>query len=129
MSVSVHRCSIVNSHGHVLLDKYGRPKERVTDFRTSVSGIRPKNLREGTHMLYVNNTYANVCAYAHTGMYTHTYVHTSVCMYISYLRKYVCTFVRMYVCIMFIYVYTYVHAYVYVHTYVCSVCVNNSMCV
>jgi RNA exonuclease 4 len=40
------RCSIVNSHGHVLLDKYGRPKERVTDFRTSVSGIRPKNLRE-----------------------------------------------------------------------------------
>eukprot|EP00039_Didymoeca_costata_P023252 m.6490 g.6490 ORF g.6490 m.6490 type:complete len:337 (-) comp3538_c0_seq1:67-1077(-) len=38
------RCSIVNRYGHVLYDSYVRPKEKVTDYRTWVSGIVPKNL-------------------------------------------------------------------------------------
>ena len=46
-SAQLFRCAIVNSHGHVLFDKFVRPKERVTDFRTCVSGIRPRNLKEG----------------------------------------------------------------------------------
>lgn len=38
------RVSIVDFHGHVVLDAYIKPREKVTDFRTSVSGIRPSDL-------------------------------------------------------------------------------------
>ncbi|CAG8483461.1 6009_t:CDS:2 [Ambispora leptoticha] len=38
------RVSIVNFHGVVILDKYVRPIERITDFRTPISGITPKLL-------------------------------------------------------------------------------------
>lgn len=36
---------MVNSAGNVLLDSFVRPNERVTDFRTRVSGVRPADLR------------------------------------------------------------------------------------
>ena len=39
------RVSIVNYHGHVLMDKYVRPKHRIVDFRTWVSGIHPHDLK------------------------------------------------------------------------------------
>ncbi|VEL18750.1 unnamed protein product [Protopolystoma xenopodis] len=39
------RVSLVNQHGQILLDLYVRPKERVVDFRTRVSGIRSSDLR------------------------------------------------------------------------------------
>ncbi|KAG0204906.1 3'-5' exonuclease [Mortierella sp. GBA30] len=38
------RVSIVNYYGVTILDLYVRPLERVTDFRTAVSGITPKHL-------------------------------------------------------------------------------------
>ena len=41
------RVSLVNAHGHVLLDSYVRPKERVVDFRTHVSGVRPVDVKAG----------------------------------------------------------------------------------
>ncbi|KAA3674412.1 transcription elongation factor SPT5 [Paragonimus westermani] len=41
------RVSIVNQFGHQLLDAYVRPKERITDYRTPYSGIRPADLRPG----------------------------------------------------------------------------------
>ncbi|KAI9027150.1 ribonuclease H-like domain-containing protein [Phycomyces nitens] len=41
------RVSIVNYNGAVLMDKYVQPQERVTDYRTHVSGIEPKHLEEG----------------------------------------------------------------------------------
>ena len=40
------RVSIVNYNGHVLMDKFVRPKKRITDFRTWVSGVHPWNLKE-----------------------------------------------------------------------------------
>lgn len=40
------RVCIVNSAGNVLVDRFVRPKEKVTDFRTKVSGVRPSDLRE-----------------------------------------------------------------------------------
>jgi len=40
------RVCIVNNCGHVLLDAYCRPRERIVDFRTRVSGIRPSDLRD-----------------------------------------------------------------------------------
>lgn len=36
---------IVNNEGAVLMDKFVRPKERITDFRTRYSGVRPIDLR------------------------------------------------------------------------------------
>uniref|UniRef100_A0A8L8KSU5 RNA exonuclease 4 n=1 Tax=Heligmosomoides polygyrus TaxID=6339 RepID=A0A8L8KSU5_HELPZ len=41
------RVSIVNEEGHIVYDKYVKPRERVTDFRTSVSGIRPADIAKG----------------------------------------------------------------------------------
>lgn len=38
------RASVVNYEGEVLLDTFVRVPERVTDFRTHVSGVRPKNI-------------------------------------------------------------------------------------
>ena len=38
------RVSIVNYFGHCVYDKYVKPMEDITDFRTHVSGIRPSNL-------------------------------------------------------------------------------------
>ncbi|XP_065191034.1 uncharacterized protein LOC135822238 [Sycon ciliatum] len=40
------RCSIVNHHGHVLYDTFVQPLEDVTDFRTRVSGVRPRDLKD-----------------------------------------------------------------------------------
>lgn len=39
------RVSIVNYYGHVVLDKFVKPKERVTDWRTWVSGVTPKHMK------------------------------------------------------------------------------------
>ena len=41
------RCSIVNHHGNVLYDSYVAPMDRVTDYRTRFSGIRPRDLVGG----------------------------------------------------------------------------------
>lgn len=38
------RVSIVNQYGHPIYDKYVKPTETVTDYRTAFSGIRPHNL-------------------------------------------------------------------------------------
>ncbi|KAI8923506.1 ribonuclease H-like domain-containing protein [Entophlyctis helioformis] len=39
------RVSIVNYHGHVVLDAFVKAEERVTDYRTHVSGITPALLK------------------------------------------------------------------------------------
>ncbi|KAJ6216983.1 hypothetical protein RDWZM_008140 [Blomia tropicalis] len=41
------RVSMVNLYGHCVYDKYVKPVEEVTDYRTQVSGIRPENLVNG----------------------------------------------------------------------------------
>ena len=38
------RVCVVNQAGNVLLDEYVKQKERVTDYRTRFSGIRPADL-------------------------------------------------------------------------------------
>ncbi len=38
------RLSLVNYHGQVLLDVYVKPVEKVVDFRTTVSGIKPGHI-------------------------------------------------------------------------------------
>lgn len=51
------RVSIVNYFGQVLLDAYVRPTERVTDWRTKYSGIRPADVlnSEGTPVTNVTD--------------------------------------------------------------------------
>ncbi|OMH83411.1 RNA exonuclease 4 [Zancudomyces culisetae] len=39
------RVSIVNFYGKVVMDKYVKPKNKVYDYRTWVSGIKPKHLQ------------------------------------------------------------------------------------
>ncbi|XP_073397260.1 RNA exonuclease 4 [Dendrobates tinctorius] len=41
------RVSIVNQFGKCIYDKFVKPTERVTDYRTAVSGIRPKDVKNG----------------------------------------------------------------------------------
>lgn len=41
------RISIVNHFGHCVYDKYVKPTEKVTDYRTYVSGIRPEDIEKG----------------------------------------------------------------------------------
>ncbi|EPS93894.1 hypothetical protein FOMPIDRAFT_1170159 [Fomitopsis schrenkii] len=41
---SLARVSVVNYYGHVLLDVFVRQRERVVDYRTQWSGIRPKDM-------------------------------------------------------------------------------------
>ena len=41
---SLARVSLVNFEGHVVLDAFVKQKERVTDYRTAVSGVRAVDL-------------------------------------------------------------------------------------
>ncbi|XP_069604121.1 RNA exonuclease 4 [Ranitomeya imitator] len=41
------RVSIVNQFGKCIYDKFVKPTEHVTDYRTAVSGIRPKDVKNG----------------------------------------------------------------------------------
>ena len=47
------RVSIVNHFGNCIYDKYVKPREKVTDYRTAVSGIRPKDIEHGKIKLTV----------------------------------------------------------------------------
>jgi DNA polymerase III epsilon subunit-like protein len=40
------RVSLVNYHGEVIMDEYVLPQEHIIDYRTAVSGITPKLLRD-----------------------------------------------------------------------------------
>ena len=44
------RVSVVNFFGQVLLDSFVKPQERVTDYRTKWSGVRPKDLVDGMNL-------------------------------------------------------------------------------
>lgn len=55
------RCSIVGYDGKVLYDKHVRPVEKVTDFRTHVSGIRSRSLKKAIPFAQVGLCLAHVC--------------------------------------------------------------------
>ncbi|ANB15966.1 Rex4p [Sugiyamaella lignohabitans] len=49
------RVSIVNYFGYVLLDTFVRPSERVTDWRTWVSGVTPRSVQGAPSLREVQN--------------------------------------------------------------------------
>jgi len=49
----VARVSMVNQYGACIYDKFVRPTERVTDYRTKVSGVRRADLLNGMRRLGV----------------------------------------------------------------------------
>lgn len=54
------RVSIVNQYGKCVYDKYVKPTEPVTDYRTAVSGIRPENLKQGEEFEVVKKEVAEI---------------------------------------------------------------------
>lgn len=56
------RVSIVNFYGYVVYDKYVRPTEKVTDWRTWVSGITPKHMKEAITFKQAQSEAAKILA-------------------------------------------------------------------
>ncbi|XP_075438577.1 RNA exonuclease 4 [Ascaphus truei] len=54
------RVSIVNHFGKCVYDKYIKPTERVTNYRTAVSGIRPQNIRHGEQFKVVQKEVSEI---------------------------------------------------------------------
>uniref|UniRef100_A0A1A7XHM2 RNA exonuclease 4 n=1 Tax=Iconisemion striatum TaxID=60296 RepID=A0A1A7XHM2_9TELE len=54
------RVSIVNMFGKCIYDKFVKPTEKVTDYRTAVSGIRPEDIKDGEDMQTVQKEVANI---------------------------------------------------------------------
>lgn len=54
------RVSIVNSHGYCIYDKYVKPREKIQDYRTAVSGIRPHHLQDGEDFEVVQREVADI---------------------------------------------------------------------
>ncbi|XP_075761391.1 RNA exonuclease 4 isoform X2 [Pelodiscus sinensis] len=54
------RVSIVNQFGKCIYDKHVKPTEKVTDYRTAVSGIRPKDLKKGEEFKSVQKEVADI---------------------------------------------------------------------
>ncbi|XP_076211201.1 RNA exonuclease 4 [Aptenodytes patagonicus] len=56
----VARVSIVNQFGKCIYDKYVKPTEEVTDYRTAVSGVRPENINTGEDFKTVQKEVADI---------------------------------------------------------------------
>ncbi|KAF3952788.1 hypothetical protein ACB098_06G074000 [Castanea mollissima] len=54
------RVSLVNKWGNVIYDEFVCPIERVVDFRTEISGIRPQDLRKAKDFQVVQKTVAEI---------------------------------------------------------------------
>uniref|UniRef100_A0A8C6VHN3 RNA exonuclease 4 n=1 Tax=Naja naja TaxID=35670 RepID=A0A8C6VHN3_NAJNA len=54
------RVSVVNVFGKCVYDKYVKPSENVTDYRTAVSGIRPEHLKSGEDFKTVQKEVADI---------------------------------------------------------------------
>lgn len=54
------RVSLVNHFGKCIYDKYVKPTEKVTDYRTAVSGIRPQDIQNGENVQLVQREVAEI---------------------------------------------------------------------
>uniref|UniRef100_A0A8C7LMU0 RNA exonuclease 4 n=1 Tax=Oncorhynchus mykiss TaxID=8022 RepID=A0A8C7LMU0_ONCMY len=56
----VARVSLVNHFGKCIYDKFVKPTEKVTDYRTAVSGIRPDDIKNGENVKTVQKEVAEI---------------------------------------------------------------------
>ncbi|XP_062168743.1 uncharacterized protein LOC133874873 [Alnus glutinosa] len=54
------RVTLVNKWGNVVYDEFVRPVDRVVDFRTEISGIRPRDLRKAKDFRVVQKRVAEI---------------------------------------------------------------------
>ncbi|XP_054455022.1 RNA exonuclease 4 [Anoplopoma fimbria] len=54
------RVSLVNRFGKCIYDKYVKPTEKVTDYRTAFSGIRPEDIKDGENLQVVQKEVAEI---------------------------------------------------------------------
>ncbi|KAK1608044.1 hypothetical protein QYE76_031717 [Lolium multiflorum] len=54
------RVTLVNSFGNVVYDEYVRPMERIVDYRTHISGIRPKHMNKAKDFSVVQKDVADL---------------------------------------------------------------------
>merc|ERR550532_1636503 len=54
------RISLVNHFGHCIYDKFVKPTEKVVDYRTPVSGIRPTDIAGGADFKAVQQEVAEI---------------------------------------------------------------------
>ncbi|KAM7492561.1 hypothetical protein LguiA_035482 [Lonicera macranthoides] len=54
------RVTLVNKWGNVIYDEYVRPVDRVVDFRTEISGIRPRDLKKAKDFRVVQKQVADL---------------------------------------------------------------------
>eukprot|EP00048_Salpingoeca_helianthica_P004144 m.74184 g.74184 ORF g.74184 m.74184 type:complete len:232 (+) comp13072_c0_seq3:208-903(+) len=54
------RCSIVDWEGNTLMDVFVKPTNRIVDYRTEVSGIRPEDIARGAHPIRVRKRVAKM---------------------------------------------------------------------
>jgi RNA exonuclease 4 len=54
------RVSLVNFNGHVLYDEYVKPVEKVTDYRTWISGIKPHHISNAPDFKVVQSKVAEI---------------------------------------------------------------------
>ncbi|KAM9773775.1 RNA exonuclease 4 [Syngnathus typhle] len=54
------RVSLVNQFGKCVYDKFVKPSENVTDYRTAVSGIRPEDIKNGENVTTVRKEVAEI---------------------------------------------------------------------
>ncbi|XP_003473045.2 RNA exonuclease 4 [Cavia porcellus] len=52
------RVSLVNQYGKCVYDKFVKPTEPVTDYRTAVSGVQPEHLKQGEELAVVQKEVA-----------------------------------------------------------------------
>ena len=81
------RASIVNHFGNCVYDKYVKPTEKVTDYRTKVSGIRPEDIKNGEEFKIVQKEISDML----TGrvLIGHSIKHDLKVLFLDHPKKYI----------------------------------------
>ncbi|XP_011874875.1 PREDICTED: RNA exonuclease 4 isoform X2 [Vollenhovia emeryi] len=82
----IARVSIVNKYGDCMYDKYVQPREKVVDYRTAISGIRPEHLRNGESFGVVQKEVADILR--GRVLVGHALKHDLNVLYLSHPRRY-----------------------------------------
>ncbi|KAL6266558.1 hypothetical protein P5V15_003405 [Pogonomyrmex californicus] len=82
----IARVSIVNKYGDCVYDKYVKPREKIVDYRTAVSGIRPEHLQNGENFNIVQKEVADILK--GRILVGHALKHDLNVLYLSHPRRY-----------------------------------------